>query len=160
MRDRDTKDRKAPAEPRDPEQLLLGGDGQQYSVAELRARVTLAEPGITVLRELPVGAPETLIAMTQRARELAEPYENWAMVVDLVDSAGLLPSGYRTFIPEHLGTLGVTHVGIALYTNPVVRGVAKFVGCGSFATIAFRSLDAPKVAPSGERIRDRIAIVS
>jgi hypothetical protein len=112
---------------RDPKQLLTGGDGKQYSVEELRARVALAEPRIVVLRELPIGAAETLVVMTERVHELVKPFDKWAVVVDLVESAGLMPGPYRKFVPEHMGSLGATHMGMALYMNPVVRGVSRFV---------------------------------
>jgi hypothetical protein len=125
--DSDNDDSPSGGAARDPNALVLGGDSKHYTVAALRKRVQLVEPGIVVMRELPVGARETLVVMTDAALELAKPFREWALVVDLVDSQGSLPSAYRSFVPGHLNRIAPTHIAIALYMNPVVRAASRFM---------------------------------
>jgi hypothetical protein len=124
-RDRESPDEKASG--RSPEQTVTGGDGTRYTVAELRERVRMVEPGIIVLCQIPVGAREPLVVMTGRVRELAPTAAPWALIIDLVESKGALPGPYRRFVTQHLPTLGAAYMGMALYSNPVVRGVSRFV---------------------------------
>lgn len=107
--------------------VVLGGDGTRYTAGQLRQRVSLVEPRIILLRQIPVGAKEPLLVMTDRVLELAPADSPWGLVVDLQESKGILSAEYRKFLVEHLPSLGAACIAMAMYANPVVRGVSKFV---------------------------------
>ena len=53
------------------------------TVAEVAERVTLLEPRIVLMLEVPNGTEETFAILLERARELGADFDRWAMVVDL-----------------------------------------------------------------------------
>jgi hypothetical protein len=94
---------------------------------QLCGRVAMVEPGIVVIRELPTGTPETLVALTNEALELVPALDDWALVLDLSDWQGALPESYRQFVPAHFQRVAPTFMAMVLSENPVVRASIRFL---------------------------------
>jgi hypothetical protein len=122
-----------PLTPSESEPAVPDAAGHVYPVSELRSRVSVLEPRIVLMREIDMGTPETLQAMSARIEEIAESYDAYGIVLDLTDVTGATTAEYRRYIPKHFldmhtrsrGRLKL--VAVAFFGNPVARVATKFL---------------------------------
>ena len=118
---------------KDSEKIVTTAGGVQMTVAELRARVSVVEPGVILMREIDQGTPETLAIMGNALKEAAREMDVYGIVLDLEDSSGNISAEYRRFIPSYFDELWRASEGsfkllaVAFSGNPVSRVVTKFL---------------------------------
>jgi hypothetical protein len=112
------------------------GSHASPDAAELRERVFRIDERLFMLREVPTQTPVTVDAMFDRLGELAAGLDHFAYVVDL-RGAERPDAVTRARLKERIWQINerLTHVGVAVGSNAVMRAVAKLV---AFA-IGFRS---------------------
>jgi hypothetical protein len=115
------------------DRVVLNAIGERYTVRELRERVSMAEPGVVLMREIPRGTPETMSLMGKRILELGLAEPAYGVVIDLHDTDGTTTPEYRKFLPAcinglHADSHGkLKHIGVAFQGNLVTRTVTNFV---------------------------------
>jgi hypothetical protein len=118
----------------DLDREVTGSGGGRWTVRQLRERVSMAEPGVVLYREIASGTPETLAIVGQTIEELVAGLDAYAIVIDLADAAdSSTTSEYRRFIPNFFKELNqkaggaLKQVSVVFYGNPVLRVVTKFL---------------------------------
>jgi hypothetical protein len=116
----------------DLDREVLNATGTPMTVRYLRERVTLAEPNILLLCEVPDGTAETLGAIGTKIDELIKGLDRFGVVVDLADATGSSTAEYRKYVPDFFMKLNaktggaLKEVGVIFYGNPLLRVVTKF----------------------------------
>ena len=114
-----------PVVARDPEERVPTTVGTT-TVSELRARCSVLEPGIVLMRETPNGTADTYEVLIARCNELGARFERFAVVVDLTD-LNVRPRGrYLERIRESLRGPAV-HFAVTQPGSPFLRTVLGFV---------------------------------
>jgi hypothetical protein len=114
-----------PISERDPDERVPTTVGTT-SVSELRARCSMLEPGIVLMREAPNGTAETYEVLIARCNELGAQFEQFAIVVDLSDM-NVRPRGrYLERIRQALHGPAV-HYAVTQPGNAFMRTVLGFV---------------------------------
>ena len=114
-------------------QEITNAVGTKYSVARLRDCVSLIEPRIVLLSDIPDGVPATLDVIVTRIEELVDGLTSYGIVSDLAEaSAGSITAEYRAYVPQRFKRLaaerpGLCHFATAFYGNPLARVLAKFM---------------------------------
>jgi hypothetical protein len=96
------------------------------TLADLRKRCRLLEPGIVYVRQLPKGNVDTLAALMDTARELGEPFSTYALVNDLTDTAERPRGAYYEAIMTAATSIGI-HWASVWPSHPFTRVVVRFM---------------------------------
>jgi hypothetical protein len=101
------------------------------SVADLEARCSVVEPGVVLVREIPNNTAEAFEVLMECARELARPFERWAMIVDLTETTERPKGRYLEIIRSEIrrtGSVGTPfHTGAIRPSGAFLRTVTRFV---------------------------------
>jgi len=113
---------------------IVNARGRAFTIRELRDRVTLAEPRVVLLREIEGGTTSTLGVFGEKVEELTKGLDAYSMVVDLGESADVIPTPeYRRYIPDFFGELhgrsggALRHVAVVFHGNAAIRVALKFL---------------------------------
>ena len=96
------------------------------TMAEIRTRVSVIEPGILRVVEVPDGSPESIRALGVVAKEVGSKFPRYAIVLDLtgVDAPN---RAFRAAIVEWLVYLEAAHVAAIQAKSALARTAARFV---------------------------------
>ena len=109
-----------------PVNVMLA-NGETITADELRARVSLHEPGIAVLREVSHGTPATLDVMIAEVREQVDTTTAFAVIVPLGEITSSTDGAYRRYIQQSFQRLGPVHVGAVMASNAIAKIVTQFL---------------------------------
>ena len=104
---------------------LLDSAGAPISWEDAAARITLEEPGIVCIRELPNGSYDTTAVMVEEAHRYANQFENVAIVIDITETPER-PKGRRKEKIMELLDVGALHFAFVQSTNVLFRSVLRF----------------------------------
>jgi len=129
------------------------------TVAELEARISLIEPSLVLMREVPNGTAETFEVLLARAAELGADFDRWTMVVDLSEVTERPRGRYLEMIRrESIGKIGKD--GEPIYMAAVQPGSAFMRTVLSFVLGRMSTLVSVHATREGAIAACRDALVS
>ena len=100
--------------------------GKAWTVGELRQRVSLLEPGILQVREVPDSNAEVFGALVDIASEMSADIEDCVVIMNLTEATARPDPPMMKEIMRSAKTLGI-HGASVKPSNAIVKAILKFV---------------------------------
>jgi hypothetical protein len=113
------------------EQRPYGPESTREEREAIAHRVSVVDDRILLIHEMPVQSPFSVELMSNRLRALAHDWDRFAYVVDLTEARRPNPETRAALKAQMLGiSPRVTHLGVAVGDNLVMRAMARLFAYG------------------------------
>ncbi|MCA9625778.1 MAG: hypothetical protein KC731_42440 [Myxococcales bacterium] len=103
----------------------LSSRNRSYTEDELRARVSVLEPGVVMVREIPEATADTFRFEMEVARELGRAFSEYVLIIDLAEATRPRPDVIEEII-EGNRDVGVQWC-VVQNTSRIMAAVTRFV---------------------------------
>lgn len=106
--------------------VVVDRRGRRWTVAELRERVRVVEPGIVCIREIPDSTGEAFTVLAKIGAELGQEFDDFVTIIDLEDATARPDPAMVKAIVDAETYLGTYTVAIRPVSK-VIRAILRFV---------------------------------
>jgi len=100
--------------------------GKTWTVAQLRERVSVVEPAIIRLAEIPDSNAECFTVLARIAGELGRPFDTYVVIIDLAEATARPDPAMMKAIMDSADLLGACTVTVKP-ASTVIRAILRFV---------------------------------